>query len=667
MDNSDIGDLNENVVTRAPDMERIRNAHKKRLQQLKNWNQYDKAMDKELNRRTKKGLSPPTAMGRGHTLRGVQFSSSLVLLEAAARGDLDEVRRLLGEGVCPDAANADGLTALHQCCIDNSPEMCRLLLRFGANVNARDTELWTPLHASATCCHADICKVLIEHDADLLALNADGNMPYDICEDEITLDVIETAMANGGVAQEDIDERRCVPEREMLADMEALVKTGVDINKLDQQGGAPLHTASASGYVDVICFLLQHGASLERHDRDGWQAMHVAACWGQLDVIETLLNFGGDMDCVTTSGETIFDICEDGEIHSRLLNIRREWDLRKQQQQMQLQKRASVTRGLVRRRSSNNPRSASIRRSSMREKNMLSRKEAKQEAELLSLQVTVENNGLKECASLPDAPPPLQPRSANRVTSEISRPINGSTRTPKSQPTMSSNSSKTNSMPPPTGHMPTNSARSREAYSKPIASDIGRSGAGISQRRTTGSGFKSPPYVPPNSNQGSTGPSATMVNSRRSGHHSSADARSPLSVETQSHQRPSTTSGSGAVHSPNRIVHSRAPNGRLSDPANMPLVQHNAYYTAQTGSLPGPQPTGRWRPPASGDSRDMRQRDVFGKPRHPQQHPTSTGVVATPLAPPGTASNRHSSRVLISATPHMSPESRVGGKCCTVM
>ncbi|VDK72584.1 unnamed protein product [Dibothriocephalus latus] len=85
---------------------------------------------------------------------------------------------------------------LVQCCIDDNQEMCRLLLRFGADVNARDTELWTPLHAAATCCHTDLCKLLIDSGADLLAVNADGNMPYDICEDDTTLDLIESEMAS---------------------------------------------------------------------------------------------------------------------------------------------------------------------------------------------------------------------------------------------------------------------------------------------------------------------------------------------------------------------------------------------------------------------------------------------------------------------------------------
>lgn len=77
-------------------------------------------------------------------------------------------------------------------------------------------------------------------DADLLAVNADGNMPYDICEDEQTLDYIEAEMAKRGVTQELIDQIRIKTEQQMLFDMKELVKNRLDINYKDDQGATPV-------------------------------------------------------------------------------------------------------------------------------------------------------------------------------------------------------------------------------------------------------------------------------------------------------------------------------------------------------------------------------------------------------------------------------------------
>ncbi|CAH8667150.1 unnamed protein product [Heterobilharzia americana] len=259
--------------------------------------------------------------------------------------------------------------------------MCRLLLRYGANPNSRDTELWTPLHASATCHHTEMCKILIDHGADLLAMNVDGNMPYECCLPGPTLNLIEMEMDKRGITQEEIDDWHRVPECEMLADMEALYKAGADLDKLDAQGASMLHIAASNGYEEVTLFLLKRGAKIDLPDKDGWQAIHIAACWCHLEVVELLVNFGADIMAETKNGETVFDICEDFEMHNRLVEIKQEVERRKSRIE-DLLSRPGKPRELLRRRSSTNPRSASIRRTSMREKKMISWKEAKQEAEM---------------------------------------------------------------------------------------------------------------------------------------------------------------------------------------------------------------------------------------------------------------------------------------------
>lgn len=76
--------------------------------------------------------------------------------------------------------------------------------------------------------------------SNLLAVNADGNMPYDICEDEAALDYIEGEMARRGVTQELIDETRASTELQMLRDLHQLAAEGRDMEAYDHQGATPV-------------------------------------------------------------------------------------------------------------------------------------------------------------------------------------------------------------------------------------------------------------------------------------------------------------------------------------------------------------------------------------------------------------------------------------------
>ena len=295
----------------------------------------------------------------------VNFEPAVMLLEAAARNDIDEVRRLLSLHVTPDSTNEDGLTALHQCCIDDSEEMMKVLVEFGADVNAADSEQWTPLHAAATCGHLHLVKFLIDNNANLLAVNGDGNMPYDICEDETTLSYIENEMAKRGVTQELIDTTRAETENAMLHDLMKLAGVHGDLEFRDSQGATPLHIAAANGYLAVLEFLLDHHCSTEVCDVDLWQPLHAAACWGHLEAVEVLAQNGADISAVTRSGETPFDITEDPEIKERLVEL--------------AEQRLRLSEPRVRRGRSASTRTHSIRRTSLRDKMKTTKKDVAEE------------------------------------------------------------------------------------------------------------------------------------------------------------------------------------------------------------------------------------------------------------------------------------------------
>ncbi|XP_052456414.1 protein phosphatase 1 regulatory inhibitor subunit 16B [Carassius gibelio] len=356
-------------LDKVPSLERLRAAQKRRTQQLKRWAVYEKEMQNKKRKGDKR---------RGHgnlrdNRKRVSFAASVALLEASSRNDPDEVRYLLKNNVCPDLCNEDGLTALHQCCIDNYEDMVRILLNHGATVNAQDNELWTPLHAAATCGHTGLVKILVQHGADLLAVNSDGNMPYDLCEDDPTLDIIETAMANRGITQEMINETRAVVERRMVGDIQNLLQDGADINRHDSQGATLLHIAAANGFAQAAEMLLDGGARTEMRDSDGWTPLHAAACWGQVHVAELLVSHGANLNAKTHLEETPIDLCEDEEFRNHLLELKHKHDII---MKSQLKHKTS----LCRRTSSTGSRGKVVRRASLSNRHNLCRKEYQTEA-----------------------------------------------------------------------------------------------------------------------------------------------------------------------------------------------------------------------------------------------------------------------------------------------
>ncbi|XP_041824388.1 protein phosphatase 1 regulatory subunit 16A [Melanotaenia boesemani] len=346
------------TIGRLGATERLKHAQKRRAQQLKAWAQMEK--DAARGSRAKADKKKPRTTK-------VTFPHSVTLLDAAARNDVDEVRKLLNNGVNPDLINEDGLTALHQCCIDDFVEIVQCLLDAGACVNACDSELWTPLHAAATCGHTGLVQLLIQAGADLLAVNADGNMPYDLCEDEATLELLEMVMAEQGITQDRIDECRGAKETVMLADVQTLVQSGADLNAQDNNGATLIHIAAANGYMSVAELLVEHRAQLEVKDSDGWTPLHAAACWGHIQMVELLVAHGANLNTKSVLEETPLDVCVDEEVRAKLLDLKHKHDAIMKSQDKQkgtLQRRVSSTgsRGKVVRRVSVNERSSLYRR-----------------------------------------------------------------------------------------------------------------------------------------------------------------------------------------------------------------------------------------------------------------------------------------------------------------
>ncbi|XP_069047892.1 protein phosphatase 1 regulatory subunit 12C [Lepisosteus oculatus] len=264
--------------------------------------------------------------GNGAKKRTVRFERGAEFVAACASGDVEEAEDMLREetsrikgtggdgggsrqGALVNSANADGITALHQACIDDSMDMVAFLLARGADANQADNEGWTPLHVAASCGHLEIADYLLQHGASLSAVNCDGDVPLDIAEDEATETLLREHTQRQGI---DLEAVKRQEEEQMLRDAQHWLTEGLPTDlRHPKTGATPLHVAAAKGYLEVMRVLLQCGLRVSAVDNDGWTPLHAASHWGQREACRLLAERLCDMEARSNSGQTPFDVADE--------------------------------------------------------------------------------------------------------------------------------------------------------------------------------------------------------------------------------------------------------------------------------------------------------------------------------------------------------------------
>ncbi|KAM6222955.1 protein phosphatase 1 regulatory subunit 12C [Rhynchocyon petersi] len=327
-------------------------ARERRREQLRQWG-------------ARAGAEPGPGERRARTVR---FERAAEFLAACAGGDLDEARLMLLADPSPDAepdpaappsaravldsTNADGISALHQACIDENLEVVRFLVEQGATVNQADNEGWTPLHVAASCGYLDIARYLLSHGANIAAVNSDGDLPLDLAESDAMEGLLKAEIAHRGV---DVEAAKRAEEELLLHDTRCWLNGGaMPEARHPRTGASALHVAAAKGYIEVMRLLLQAGYDTELRDGDGWTPLHAAAHWGVEDACRLLAEHGGGMDSLTHAGQRPCDLADE-EVLSLLE------ELAQKQEDLRSQKEASQSRGLE----SQGPSGSKHRRSSV--------------------------------------------------------------------------------------------------------------------------------------------------------------------------------------------------------------------------------------------------------------------------------------------------------------
>ncbi|XP_053174713.1 protein phosphatase 1 regulatory subunit 12A isoform X1 [Scomber japonicus] len=249
-----------------------------------------------------------TSSGSGTRRAKVRFAQGAVFMAACSAGDREEVAALLRQGADINHANVDGLTALHQACIDENAEMVQFLVENGSNVNRGDNEGWTPLHAAASCGFIQIVKYLIEHSAHVGAVNSEGELPLDVATEDAMERLLKGEIKKQGI---DVDKARKEEERVMLQDAMSVLAGSGTLTPHPNTKATALHVAAAKGYIEVLKVLLKCGVDVDSRDSDGWTPLHAAAHWGQEEVCTLLADSMCDMGAINIVGQTPLDVADE--------------------------------------------------------------------------------------------------------------------------------------------------------------------------------------------------------------------------------------------------------------------------------------------------------------------------------------------------------------------
>ncbi len=183
---------------------------------------------------------------------------------------------------------------LHQAAADGDIKQVKLLISKGADVNAEDEEKKTPLHYAAETGKMEVVQLLVEASADV---NAGSWPPLCIAAENNHIAVSEYLIAHGADVNPDNGwtPLQQAPYSNSIEMVKLLIAKGADINAGEGEWTA-LHGAVSEGRRDIAELLIQKGANVNTKDKTGYQPLYYAVWKKDLDTAKLLITKGADVN-----------------------------------------------------------------------------------------------------------------------------------------------------------------------------------------------------------------------------------------------------------------------------------------------------------------------------------------------------------------------------------
>jgi ankyrin repeat protein len=192
------------------------------------------------------------------------------LHEAAAKGDVAEIEKLIAEGERPNIQDSRSRTPLHVAVYLKRHDAARALIRLGANPNALEIDRYDIVTIAAVANDIEMLQLALEGGASARNVTSRYDGTALIAAAHLGHDAVVRELIRAGAPLNHVNNLgwTAVIEAVILGDggarhvacLQALVEAGADVDIPDRQGVSPLAHARQRGYGEMVEVLRSAGA-----------------------------------------------------------------------------------------------------------------------------------------------------------------------------------------------------------------------------------------------------------------------------------------------------------------------------------------------------------------------------------------------------------------------
>ncbi|MDH3759891.1 MAG: ankyrin repeat domain-containing protein [Gammaproteobacteria bacterium] len=251
---------------------------------------------------------------------------------AAASGNTDRMRAMLGNGAALEARSIEGKTPLYEAAKRGQTMAVELLRENGADLNAKSYHPgFAPLHVAAEYNHHDTVDYLLTQGADIEIENKWQQTPLSQASWRFADTELIALLLDRGAKIDTRDNFGFTPlhraaGKQRLAVMRYLISRKADIDIKTDKGSTPLMFAARKGKIKSVELLLQSGARVEK--RAGRRsALRYAQKEGHQQVVSLLRQYGAvDTIEISKKLKSGFEHYEKGELSESLAELNKSLD-----------------------------------------------------------------------------------------------------------------------------------------------------------------------------------------------------------------------------------------------------------------------------------------------------------------------------------------------------